>query len=185
MDWAAVQRFFMRAATVLLVLLAAPLIAQAQTGFDRPGGDYTSFVVRSGDPALCAARCDRETRCRAWSFSFPATVGARSVCWLKSDVPTRVENGCCVSGVRGGGVVEPRVAGVEFGMDRHGGDYRNFEIPRQTNGEACADACKADARCRAWTYLRPGYAGPAARCFLKYRVTPPRKRPCCISGVVR
>ena len=40
-------------------------------------------------------------------------------------------------------------------------------------------------RCRAWTYLRPGYGGPAARCFLKDRVKPPRRRPCCISGVVR
>jgi hypothetical protein len=33
--------------------------------------------------------------------------------------------------------------------------------------------------------VRPGYIGTAARCFLKSRVTPPRRKPCCVSGVVR
>ena len=32
---------------------------------------------------------------------------------------------------------------------------------------------------------RPGYAGAAARCYLKDKVKPPRHKPCCISGVVR
>src|SRR5919109_1134648 len=55
-------------AFVLLLALAAP--ADAQVGFDRPGGDYANFVVGFGDPALCASRCDRDARCRAWSFSY-------------------------------------------------------------------------------------------------------------------
>ena len=46
-------------------------------------------------------------------------------------------------------------------------------------------ACEAEQRCRAWTYVRPGYLGPSARCFLKERVTTPRRKPCCVSGVVR
>jgi hypothetical protein len=33
--------------------------------------------------------------------------------------------------------------------------------------------------------VRPGYGSTAARCLLKARITPPRKKPCCISGVVR
>jgi hypothetical protein len=34
--------------------------------------------------------------------------------------------------------------------------------------------------------MRPGYAETGgARCFLKNRVTAPRHRPCCISGVER
>ena len=51
-----------------------PARPSAQAGFDRPGGDYARFVVPSGDPAVCAARCDREARCRAWTFSYPGTV---------------------------------------------------------------------------------------------------------------
>jgi hypothetical protein len=170
------------AAVLVLAALYAP--ARGQAAFDRPGGDYSNFVVRSGDPAVCAARCDREGRCRAWSFSYP-TAGARAVCYLKSEVPTRTENTCCISGVRGGGVSEPRIGSTEFGIDRAGADYRSFDTPSQTQGESCAAACKAEPRCRAWTYLRPGYVGPAARCYLKGRITPPHRRPCCISGVVR
>lgn len=185
MDCAGFRRISMLAApAALLMLLGLSAAAWTQAAFDRPGGDYASAVVRSGDPAICAARCDREARCRAWSFTYP-TGGGRAVCWLKSEVPARVENTCCVSGVRGAGVIEPRVGSVEFGIDRFGGDYRGFDTAPQANGESCSAACTADPRCRAWTYLRPGYAGPAARCYLKSRITAPHRRPCCMSGVVR
>jgi hypothetical protein len=52
-----------------LMILSACLTAltfggavHAQVGFDRPGDDYNSAPVRSGDPAACAARCDRDNR---------------------------------------------------------------------------------------------------------------------------
>src|SRR5438874_13449600 len=83
-------------------------LAQAQVGFDRPGGDYTSFPMRSGDPGQCAARCERDPRCRAWAFSYPSTESANAICWLKSKVTPRLASTCCVSGVRGTGVIEPR-----------------------------------------------------------------------------
>jgi len=50
----------------LLFGLAAIGTAQAQVGFDRLGADYASFPLRSGDPEQCAARCERDARCRAW-----------------------------------------------------------------------------------------------------------------------
>ena len=168
-----------------IALLLVCGVAYAQTGYDRPGGDYTNFVVRSGDPAVCSQRCEREARCRSWSFAYPTTIGPRAMCWLKRSVPTRVEDACCVSGVKGGGVIEPRTGEIEYGIDRLGGDYRNFETTANADGKVCAEACKGEARCRAWTYVRPGYAGAAARCYLKSRVTRPRRKPCCISGVVR
>ncbi|MBI3436984.1 MAG: PAN domain-containing protein [Proteobacteria bacterium] len=164
--------------------LLAPSAVLAQVGYDRYGSDYASFPVRSGDPAVCALRCEREGRCRAWSFTYPSAA-APAVCWLKNHVPPRVENNCCVSGVRGAGVVAPRRGGVEFSIDRIGGDYRQFDISPDPTGKECAQECQSDPRCRAWTYLRPGYQGPQARCFLKDRIKPPRRRPCCISGVVR
>ena len=89
----------------LLIVLAALNQAQAQVGFDRLGSDYTSFPLRSGDPAQCAARCERDSRCRAWAFSYPATEAANAVCWLKSRVMPRLALTCCVSGVRGAGVM--------------------------------------------------------------------------------
>jgi hypothetical protein len=159
--------------------------AWAQVGFDRPGYDYSSFALRSGDPVQCAARCERDSRCRAWAFSYPYTDSTSAMCWLKSRVPPRVRASCCASGVRGTGVIEPRSGSIEFAIDRTGGDYRHFDLPSDPTGRSCQRACEADSHCRAWTYVRPGYIGASAVCYLKSRITPPRRKPCCLSGVVR
>lgn len=158
---------------------------RGQAGFDRPGGDYANAPVRSGDPAVCAARCERDPRCRAWTFSYPRTATREATCWLKSRVTPPKEDDCCISGVRGSAVMESRTGDLEYAIDRFGGDYRNIELPSDPSGKACAEACQADPKCRAFTYVRPGYIGPNARCFLKNRITKPRGKPCCISGVVR
>jgi len=175
-------------AFALLVLLAAWGPARAQTNFDRPGADYSRSVSQSGDPAECALLCERDRKCRAWSFNYPNDNSENAVCWLKDKVPPRIESSCCVSGVRGAGVIEPRTGPVEISIDRFGGDYRNFEIKNEEKGvtdEPCRQACQADAKCRAWTYARPGYVGKGARCYLKNDIKPPRRKPGFISGVVR
>ncbi|MGN6463211.1 MAG: PAN domain-containing protein, partial [Pseudolabrys sp.] len=118
--------FLLGLAVLAPVLSSVP--AAAQTGFDRRGGDYTSFALRSGDPAACAARCERDSKCRAWSFSYPRTAAAQAMCWLKNDVPPRVEDKCCSSGVKGAGVIEPRTGPEEYSTDRIGGDYRTYEM---------------------------------------------------------
>jgi len=170
-----------------LVLAAGGSVAPAaaQTGYDRPGGDYASASVPSGDPAVCASRCEHEKNCRAWSFSYPSTSGTTATCYLKREVVPPVPSSCCVSGVRGAGVSEPKAGAIEYSIDRYGGDYRAFEMPPDPNGKPCAEACQGEQRCRAWTYRRPGYGATAAHCYLKEAIKPPRHRPCCISGVVR
>src|SRR3981081_3658950 len=108
---------------------------QAQANFDRPGGDYTSAPVPSGDPADCALVCERDRRCRAWSFNYPTDTAGGAVCWLKSNVPARAQDNCCVSGVRGAGVVEPRNGAIETSIDRFGGDYRNSDVKGGGDGD--------------------------------------------------
>jgi len=181
------MRYFLvlTACLVVVGLAAQPLPASAQVGYDRPGGDYSNFSIPTGDPARCASQCERDGRCKAWSFSYPMTATNAATCWLKSEVTARVEAGCCVSGVRGAGVVEPKTGPIEFSIDRWGGDYRNIELPPDPTGNACKAACEGENRCRAWTYRRPGYGSSVARCYLKNQIKLPRKRPCCISGVVR
>jgi hypothetical protein len=168
-----------------LAMAGLPAGALAQSGYDRRGGDYLKFEIRSGDPTVCAARCEREGRCRAWSFSYPRTENALAICWLKNRIPPRREDKCCVSGVRGAGVIEPRKGPLEFSIDRYGGDYRYFEVEPDPTGATCKTVCEDESKCRAWTYVRPGYIGASARCYLKSRITRPRHKPCCISGVVR
>jgi hypothetical protein len=182
-------RFFSISLLCLALMIVVLVPARAQSGFDRPGGDYARFVVPSGDPAVCAARCDRDVRCRAWAFSYPGTssVGGSTaaICWLKNKVTPRVENSSSVSGVKGAGLIEMRPGPVETSIDRTGGDYRHFDLASDPTGQSCKKVCEDDNRCRAWTYVRPGYLGPQARCYLKDRITPPRRKPCCLSGVVR
>ena len=171
-----------------LACLAAVASAQpalAQSNFDRPGGDYTSSPLSSGDPADCALMCERDRRCRAWSFNYPTDPAIGAVCWLKNTVPARVPDNCCVSGVRGAGVVERRSAALETSIDRPGGDYRNFDVKDGEGEENCQAACTADNKCRAWTFARAGYVGREAHCFLKKDVKPPRRRAGYTSGVVR
>ncbi|MEN3287185.1 MAG: hypothetical protein V7634_1485 [Bradyrhizobium sp.] len=198
--------------SVLACLAAAGIArpAAAQANFDRPGGDYTSAPISSGDPADCALLCERDRRCRAWSFNYPTVIESSAVCWLKGSVPARVPDNCCVSGVRGAGVVEIRNGTVETAIDRPGGDYRSFEIrdgeakgaerggdkaadkgPEKRTEKAsdaeelCKAACSGDNKCRAWTFARPGYAGKEAHCFLKKEIKPPRRRAGFTSGVLR
>ena len=177
-----------RACVVTFAFLAAfapARMALAQANFDRPGGDYLSAPVTSGDPADCALVCERDRRCRSWTFAYPTDITSGAVCWLKSNVPARVHDNCCVSGVRGAGVVEPRNSAIETSIDRFGGDYKNFDVKSKDGNDTCKAACTADNKCRAWTYARPGYAGKEAHCFLKKDIKPPRRKAGFTSGVVR
>ena len=179
----------MRSPIKLGAALALPCsrlpVAQAQTGFDRRGGDYLSFQIRNGDPAVCAARCERDARCRAWSFSYPRTANTAATCWLKNQVPPRVEDKCCVSGVRGAGVIEPRQGPVEY---FHRPARRRLSQFRCRGRFQSAPPARRPARPR--TDAAPGpMCGRAisvaiARCYLKDKITRPRHKPCCISGVV-
>jgi hypothetical protein len=179
------MRYWVKLLSAALVTLAGVSPSPAQVGYDRRGSDYTSFTVRNGDPSACAARCEHDARCRAWSFSFPRTTSVPAVCRLKGKVPLREEDACCVSGVRGAGVIEPRQGALEYSIDRFGGDYRFFDTAIDASGAACKTACEGDNHCRAWTYVRPGYISVPARCYLKSKLTRPRAKPCCVSGVVR
>jgi hypothetical protein len=171
--------------SILLVAIIVTRPALAQANFDRPGGDYQNTPVTSGDPADCALMCERDRRCRSWTFNYPTDITSSAACWLKNTVPARVADNCCVSGVRGAGVVEPRNTAIETSIDRVGGDYRNFDLKREEGDENCKAACSTDNKCRAWTYARPGYVGREAHCFLKKEIKPPRRRAGFISGVVR
>ena len=169
----------------LLSLAFACAPALAQTNFDRPGGDYLSAPVTSGDPADCALICERDRRCRSWSFSYPTDIDQRRGVLAQ-------EHGAAAGP---GQLLRLRRArrrrgraangAVETSIDRLGGDYSNFELKDGEGDEACKAACTADNKCRAWTYARPGYAGKEAHCFLKKDIKPPRRKAGFTSGVVR
>ena len=151
----------------------------AQVGYDRPGGDYTSFALRSGDPAQCAARCERDSRCRAWALLLSGDRDRQ--CPLLAQVagdcrgwPTPAACRACA------GPADRAERRPDRILDRpRRRRLPAFDLPPDPTGKTCQAACEGEEGCRAWTYLRPGYGGPAAACYLKDRITRPQRRPCC------
>ncbi len=72
---------------------------------------------------------------------------------------------------------------LEPDTDRLGGDFAT--IPLSAPDPAlCATACRADARCLAFTYVKPAAGTDGiARCALKSSVPTPYPNACCISGL--
>jgi hypothetical protein len=81
-----------------------------------------------------------------------------------------------------GGSDSPVRVSAENNVDRHGQDYRNFDLPRPSP-DLCSDACAHDPNCKAYTYVKAGVQGPNARCWLKSGVPPGTPSTCCVSGV--
>jgi hypothetical protein len=72
---------------------------------------------------------------------------------------------------------------LEKDVNRLGSDFRDFDLD-QADPDLCRAACDEDVKCKAWTYVHPGWQGEKARCWLKDPVPLPRnEEPCCVSGV--
>ena len=82
---------------------------------------------------------------------------------------------------------------IEPDSNRAGSDYHNFVAGSE---QECQAACINDARCKAWTWVKPrtprpqdhvaikrGGATADRRCWLKNAVPRASADPCCISGV--
>ena len=72
---------------------------------------------------------------------------------------------------------------LEQGINRYGGDYRYEEMSNADPGQ-CQALCLREARCIAFSYVRPGIQGERARCWLKDSVPEPSDNACCTSGTV-
>ena len=108
------------------------------------------------------------------------------MCWLKSEVKPAVENQCCVSGIKGAGLVEKKSGPVEMSIDRTGGDYRHFDLPSDPDRRILQEGLRGREPLPRLD-LRAARLSRAnvARCYLKDKITQPRRKPCCMSGVVR
>jgi hypothetical protein len=84
-----------------LVIAQAARMSPMEWGYDRPGLDYSSFQQPVDNPANCQSACQRDPRCRAWTYVRPYTIqGPYPRCWLKHAIPQQRQNPCCVSGFK-------------------------------------------------------------------------------------
>jgi len=152
---------------------------------NRAGEDYQDLDLNAPDPELCANACMNDARCRAWTYVKPGVQGDSAKCWLKERVPPPSPDENCVSGVsknREDGNSHFRQYTMEYNTNRAGEDYKDLDLDAP-EPELCANACMNEARCRAWTYVKPGVQGDSAKCWLKERVPHPSPDENCVSGV--
>jgi hypothetical protein len=71
---------------------------------------------------------------------------------------------------------------MEQNTNRYGEDYKDLSLPTP-NPALCAQACMGEAKCVAWTYVKPGVQADNARCWLKDKVPLPTPDDNCVSGV--
>lgn len=78
------------------------------------------------------------------------------------------------------------VPGAEMEPDtnRPGDDYTSFDLV-VPDPQACADVCREDEKCTAFTYVKPGIQGEQARCWLKSGIPDAHPDACCVSGVIK
>jgi hypothetical protein len=79
---------------------------------------------------------------------------------------------------------QPSAQRAEQNVNRLGRDYRHFEVPIERY-QSCVEACEADGRCKAYTYVRAGVQGPRGVCWLKDSVPAKSANRCCVSGALR
>jgi hypothetical protein len=70
---------------------------------------------------------------------------------------------------------------IEYGIDRPGSDSYSFDLIRPEPAD-CQAVCVNDPSCHAWTFVRPGFQSPNARCWVKSSAPAPRDHFCCVSG---
>ena len=144
-------------------------------------------------PAIprCARRAATATaRCRAWTFSYPGTaaLGGSNARDLLAEEPGQAAGGEPLLRVRRQRRRRWSRCARARSRTRSTASAATIATSRSRpirTSQACKQACEGDNRCRAWSFARPGYGGPTARCYLKDKITAPKRRPCCMSGVVR
>lgn len=82
-----------------VVLLSAPAHAARDGSTDRPGLNYKTIELSAPNPDLCENACKKDGKCRAWTYSWPGAKGPKAMCALKSGVPPKRSDTCCISGV--------------------------------------------------------------------------------------
>ena len=76
-------------------------------------------------------------------------------------------------------MLAPAQAAQEWGVDRPGSDYKNFNLSAD-QPSLCENQCVSEPQCKAWTFVRPGVQGASARCWLKNTVPAAKSNTCCV-----
>jgi len=71
---------------------------------------------------------------------------------------------------------------MNYGTDRYGSDYNAIEMVAD-DPAPCVQACVNDPNCVSYSFVRPGYQGENAYCYLKNDAPAEYDNDCCVSGL--
>ena len=91
---------------VLLTSITNVRAAEREANTDRPGLDLRAFELTAPLPAQCEQACNEDNKCHAWTFAWPGKRAGRAHCSLKSGVPPKKSDNCCISGLRSKPIVK-------------------------------------------------------------------------------
>lgn len=91
---------FIMTIVAFIFAATAATASERETSTDRPGLNYRDFPLTTPLPDQCQKTCDEEAKCRAWTFAWPGKKGPRAHCFLKSGLPPKKADNCCISGIK-------------------------------------------------------------------------------------
>lgn len=71
-----------------------------EPGINLPGSDYRNVALNDKYPSTCRDLCQKEDRCKSWTWVKAGVQGTKPMCWLKTAVPGALKNSDTVSGVK-------------------------------------------------------------------------------------
>ena len=88
---------------VVAIVATTPSFAIAQVvefNTERAGSDYRNFALAAPGYKMCLQACEKDDRCKAWTYAQPGLQGPAARCWLKNLIPNRRASTCCISGYK-------------------------------------------------------------------------------------
>ena len=100
--------------------------------------------------------------------------------WCGSPFATSSDHPC--AGPNWWGQAGGSGACMDYDTDRYGSDYYREEM-LGSDPTSCKQLCVNDPNCVSFSFVRPGYQGENAVCYLKSSAPPAYENICCISGL--
>ena len=165
-----------------------------------PGPDATVFVITDGietciaDPCALATELDKigvDFTAHVIGFGLSEEEGRQVACLAENTGGKYLQasNADELSGALTETVAatpEPEIElgeGMEDGIDRPGSDFDSIDLA-EADPALCQTACRDNAQCMAWTFVKPGIQADNARCWLKRPAPEKVENDCCVSGVM-
>ena len=127
-------------------------------GYDRLGSDYANPLVSI--PTDCATLCDRDPKCKSWTFVKPPLKHPTSpVCFLKDAVPAPSFNTTCPSNAE-------CLSGVKDSRGQWCGESPKFTVSGVLMGQDVVVNCPSGLTCK--SILAPATQKPWYCFFLPF-----------------